>query len=135
MKQSHELRSVVIIANLDKPKAREFLETITRVLQGRGVAVVGLPFRSNESFTESTALPFEGADLAIVLGGDGTVLYSCRLFASRPIPILGVNLGTVGFMAEVVRNEWLAALDKFVAGELGISERLMLNVSVLMRFG
>jgi NAD+ kinase len=93
--------------------------------------VTGLGYKGNELVDPKPGQSVPDADLAIVLGGDGTVLYSCRLFAEKPIPVLGVNLGTIGFMAEVVREEWLSAFEKYVRGELGISERLMLSVSVL----
>ena len=126
-----DLSDVVVIANLEKPGAGEFLDHITAVLRDRGVRVHGLPYRSSEASDFGNFEVPHRAQLAVVLGGDGTVLFSCRLLARRPIPVLGVNLGTVGFMAEVVREEWLQAYEKYARGELGISERLMLSVAVL----
>ncbi|MBF9016122.1 MULTISPECIES: NAD(+)/NADH kinase [unclassified Oceanispirochaeta] len=70
------------------------------------------------------------ADLAIVLGGDGTVLYSARLCAGMDMPILAVNLGTFGFLAEVNPDEWLLAFDLFQMGKMGISHRIMLNTAL-----
>jgi NAD+ kinase len=121
----------VVIANFDKSGAEEFQDLIISVLRDRGYEVTGLGYKGNELVDPKPGQSVPDADLAIVLGGDGTVLYSCRLFAEKPIPVLGVNLGTIGFMAEVVREEWLSAFEKYVRGELGISERLMLSVSVL----
>jgi NAD+ kinase len=121
----------VVIANFDKSGAEEFQDLIISVLRDRGCEVTGLGYKGNELVDPKPGQSVPDADLAIVLGGDGTVLYSCRLFAEKPIPVLGVNLGTIGFMAEVVREEWLSAFEKYVRGELGISERLMLSVSVL----
>jgi NAD+ kinase len=121
----------LVIANLDKSGALEFQDLIISVLRSRGFEVSGLGYKGNELADPKPGPSAPDADLAIVLGGDGTVLYSCRLFAEKPIPVLGVNLGTIGFMAEVVREEWLSAFEKYVGGELGISERLMLSVSVM----
>ena len=121
----------VVIANFDKSGAEEFQDLIISVLRDRGYEVTGLGYKGNELVDPKPGQSVPDADLAIVLGGDGTVLYSCRLFAEKPIPVLGVNLGTIGFMAEVVREEWLSAFEKYVRGELGSSERLMLSVSVL----
>jgi len=65
------------------------------------------------------------ADLAITLGGDGTLLFGARALAGADIPILAVNLGDFGFITEVSRHEWVEALDKYLAGRLGVSKRIM----------
>jgi len=69
-------------------------------------------------------------DLAIVLGGDGTVLYSARLCARQKIPILAVNLGTFGFLAEVNPDEWLLAFELFQQDKMNVSHRIMLNTKL-----
>jgi NAD+ kinase len=66
----------------------------------------------------------------VSLGGDGTVLYAARLAAPFGIPVLPVNLGRLGFIAEFGKNDWDAALDAWIAGRLPVSERLMLSVDV-----
>ncbi len=93
---------------------------------------------------ESTILAFDGkplaapqaqsADLAVCLGGDGTVLYTARLTAPLSIPILPVNLGTLGFIAWVRKGEWKERLRDCVAGRLMIEERIMLDIEVV-RYG
>jgi NAD+ kinase len=70
------------------------------------------------------------ADLLVVLGGDGTLLHAARLCAGREVPILGVNLGTLGFLTEVPRDGTLAALEKALNGALPVSSRSMLQVRV-----
>ena len=75
------------------------------------------------------AIPAE-ADLLIVLGGDGTLLSVSRLVGDRRTPILGVNLGSLGFLTEVTRDETIPVLERLVAGELAISERLRLDVTI-----
>lgn len=125
-----ELKTVVVVANLDKRKAAEYSKIILKTLEARGIATLVLSYRGQETVTPELEAEYASAEVAIVLGGDGTVLFTCRLFSTRPIPILGVNLGTVGFMTEVLGEEWLEALEAFWRGETGLSERLMLDIEV-----
>jgi NAD+ kinase len=69
-------------------------------------------------------------DMVIVLGGDGTMLSVARLVCEKDIPILGVNLGSLGFITEIQALEIYDALEKILEGNCNYEERLMLNVSV-----
>ncbi|MBN2616789.1 MAG: NAD(+)/NADH kinase [Spirochaetales bacterium] len=69
-------------------------------------------------------------DLVITLGGDGTVLQALRRIRGYQIPILGINLGTVGFITEISSEEWKEALNKFLNGELRVSNRTLLDIRV-----
>jgi len=73
------------------------------------------------------------AEMLIVLGGDGTLLSAARLVADaqRDVPIFGVNLGSLGFMAEVSLDELYDNLEKAIAGRLGTEDRMMLSASVI----
>jgi len=68
--------------------------------------------------------------VAIVLGGDGTVLSAARTVSPLGIPIFPVNLGTFGFIAEVQPLEWRVVFDRWMARKVSVSRRLMLDVSV-----
>ncbi len=70
-------------------------------------------------------------DLVITLGGDGTVLQALRRIRGYQIPILGINLGTVGFITEISKDEWKEALLKYMAGKLRVSNRTLLEIKVL----
>ncbi|MEB3237650.1 MAG: NAD(+)/NADH kinase [Candidatus Sericytochromatia bacterium] len=70
-------------------------------------------------------------DLLIVLGGDGTLLRAARLAASDGIPLLGVDLGTLGFLAEVDPDHLPAALDRVEAGHYTLEERVRIEVRLL----
>ncbi len=72
-------------------------------------------------------------EMIIVLGGDGTLLSAARHVADAhtDVPIFGVNLGTMGFMAEVSLDELYDNLEKAIAGRLGTEERMMLSASVI----
>ncbi|MBQ3127390.1 MAG: NAD(+)/NADH kinase [Clostridia bacterium] len=71
-----------------------------------------------------------GTDLLIVLGGDGTILEAARSAAPEGVPIVGINLGRLGYMAEIELNE-LSLLDRIVRGRYTIDERSMLKVEIL----
>jgi NAD+ kinase len=69
-------------------------------------------------------------DLIIVLGGDGTMLGVARMIGERPVPILGVNLGGLGFITEVSRERLFEALENVLAGRYAVEERIMLAADV-----
>lgn len=70
------------------------------------------------------------ADMVVVLGGDGTLISTARIIGERDIPILGVNLGSLGFLTEIALNELYPALAKCLAGNFRVSERIMLRAVV-----
>lgn len=72
----------------------------------------------------------EGLDLAVSLGGDGTMLRTVDLVAAAGVPVMGVNVGQMGYLTEVEPSGLDAALDRFFAGDYGIEERMMLRIDV-----
>jgi NAD+ kinase len=75
-------------------------------------------------------LPADQARLAIVFGGDGSVLAAARLLGGRPIPLVGVNLGKMGFLAELDEDELNAQLTDILSGRGRVVERLMLQAQL-----
>lgn len=69
-------------------------------------------------------------DLVLVLGGDGTMLSVSRLVAEKGVPILGINLGSLGFITEVNRDDIFDAVDKMLNNDFVIEERLMLSAAI-----
>ena len=69
-------------------------------------------------------------DMIIVLGGDGTLISVARLVGGLNVPILGINLGRLGFLTEVTRDELPVMLDLLVRGEYVVSERMMLDAII-----
>lgn len=120
-----DIRRVLVIANLQKNGVSEVTDEVRDYLEKRGIEVVVFGYRGRPAHPT-----VEEFDLAISLGGDGTVLFSARILSYSAIPILAVNLGDFGFITEVTRDEWTEAFDKYCAGELGVGERLMIAVGV-----
>ncbi|MGO9828682.1 MAG: NAD(+)/NADH kinase [Myxococcaceae bacterium] len=73
------------------------------------------------------------AELVVVLGGDGTLIRAARLLGGRPVPILGINLGSLGFMTEVPATEGLDVLDEVLAGRGSVQQRMKLGCRVVRR--
>jgi NAD+ kinase len=66
-------------------------------------------------------------DLLVTLGGDGSILRAARMSCGQGVPVLGVNLGRLGFLAELQPGEWAAALPRLLSGEYWVEERMMLH--------
>lgn len=83
------------------------------------------------TFSHSEIETVRNSDLIIVLGGDGTILAVSRLLEGRKTPILGINMGNLGFITEVPRNTLFESLEEIFSGRYEIEERSMLRAEVL----
>jgi NAD+ kinase len=105
----------------------------TRNLAGKIIKELGLLNIKADTFS-FTGKPYfcddKGYDVAISLGGDGTVLSTARAMAPKKIPIFPVNLGTFGFIAGIHPLEWRTVFDSWLGGKAKISKRLMFDVAV-----
>ncbi len=119
------VRRVLAIVNLNKPDAGTVLGDIVKYFDGLGIEVLRYSF---DQPLDDEAV--DGVDMAITLGGDGTLLYSAPALAARRIPILAVNLGKVGFLTEVSRDEWVEAFEQYRRCGIGVSARIMLRCDV-----
>ena len=129
------MNKIGIIAK-PRPDAKPLLEDLVKWLEARGLepvldmdtaAILGDPPSVNTC--KKSAVP-ETVDLIVVLGGDGTLLSVARLVEGKNVPILGVNLGSLGFLTEVTVAELFPVLDEVLAGHFTVSERVMLNCHV-----
>ncbi|HWP95898.1 MAG TPA: NAD(+)/NADH kinase [Syntrophomonadaceae bacterium] len=72
-------------------------------------------------------------DLLIVLGGDGTILRAAREYAQRGLPLLGVNMGTVGFLSNIETHQLEGSLERLLRGEYTLEERMMLEIDIFKK--
>jgi len=126
--------TVGLIPRLAREAAAELAREMARWLEARGhTAMVeeeaGVPGAPSAPGREIAAR----ADLLVVLGGDGTLIHAAGLCDHREVPILGVNMGALGFLTEVPRERAFPLLEKALNGDLAISQRLMLDVEVRYR--
>ena len=113
------MKQVLLIVNSEKPGAPECLARIGPWVEERiRTETMELADRRVET----------GADLAVVLGGDGSILRAARMLAGREIPVVGINLGKLGYLAEFTAEEFCRHFDAIVAGKASVSRRLMLEV-------
>ena len=122
-----------IITNSDKDKDFQITNEIVSYLKKNGkkcqVQQAERKLEGAYHYTNPELIP-EGTQCILVLGGDGTLLQAARDVVYRKIPMLGINLGTLGFLAEVDRQSIHAALDKLIADDYEIEERMMLTGTV-----
>ncbi|MDR0450005.1 MAG: NAD(+)/NADH kinase [Treponema sp.] len=122
------LKKALLFINLHKNNARALGEEIRAELEKRGAAVRVFVFEGPADFRQD-----DGYDLAFSLGGDGTVLYAARAMAPLGVPIIPVNLGTLGFIAAVQPDKWKDVFERWLEGQIPLSQRFMLEVAVERR--
>jgi len=115
----------VLLVNPQKGHARKLGNEILKELLSMNIEADIYSIKKNPFVS-----PDKKYNVAIVLGGDGTVLSAARAVSPLGIPIFPVNLGTFGFIAEVHPLEWRVVFDRWMAGKEAVSRRLMLDVSV-----
>ncbi|MEQ9454517.1 MAG: NAD(+)/NADH kinase [Phycisphaeraceae bacterium] len=118
---------VIILANLEKSDVAEALESFRPWLSERAL-IVAEPDICSLNQDQAASLP--KADLAIVLGGDGTMLAQSRNLADIDIPLLGINFGKLGFLAEFTIEDVKQHWDALIAGSCSATQRLMIEALV-----
>lgn len=126
------MKKIGIICKAGRPEPPEILKELLPWLRKKG-------FETFLDIETAAILDMEGhprsqipslVDVIVVLGGDGTMLSVARLVCEKGIPILGVNLGGLGFITEVQRAELYEAMDKILSGECSFEERIMLTAHI-----
>ncbi|MGN0401162.1 MAG: NAD(+)/NADH kinase [Acetatifactor sp.] len=135
------MKHFLVYTNRHKDKNMAVTGRICSYLGQRGKKVSVLSedglWQEQGACTESEGtgeMPPEG-DCMLVLGGDGTVLQAVRETIGHAVPILGVNLGTLGYMTETEPSELESALDRLIAGDYETESRMMLTGKVLLKNG
>ena len=131
------MKKVIMTPNPYRDKDFATVRRASQILSEAGIEVrLCLPFEVDRSYDLPKDLKFSrldrelhDADLIICFGGDGTILHMSKTATRAGIPILGVNIGTMGFMAELESTE-LEQLKRLATGEFTIDKRMMLDVTV-----
>ncbi len=128
-------KKFVIWGNTDKPKFWETLPGILDWAKNHGITPY-ITTRIEKQFKQTGYPIIDGADdfinmdFILTIGGDGTILSTARAVAHRNIPILGIHLGDLGFMAKVTLTELYDRLDQVVAGNFSISDHMVLEAEM-----
>lgn len=128
---------IVLTPNPYRDRNFYHVERAVSILEQSGIDTkVCLPFDVDKNFELPGDMNFcdlsreiKNADMLICFGGDGTILHASKIATRHHVPILGVNIGTMGFMAELEAGE-LHLLNHIVSGEYSVEKRMMLQVSV-----
>lgn len=122
-----------IIINRSKETAYETACQIAEYLkqQGRQAVLVDCIQEANGQCRTDAAMFPPGIEAAVVLGGDGTILQAAHDLLNTKIPILGINMGTLGFLAETELSEVKQAFEALFTGCYEVEERMMLSVRIL----
>jgi NAD+ kinase len=131
-------RSILLLAHTGRPKAAEAARAVALRLQDAGVQVRLLADEAEliglsgvEVFSSGTEAA-RGAELVLVLGGDGTILRAAELSRDCGVPLLGVNLGRVGFLAEAESTDLDGTVGHVLNRDYDVEERLTLDVVVTL---
>ena len=133
---THQFKTVGLIGKSVDPGIDEAITAISQHLQQKGIQVL-LDEKisdkiSNKTLTSaSRATLGEECDLVIVVGGDGTMLSAARALCDYGVPLVGVNLGRLGFLADVSPDEFREKIDEILAGHYEVEERFLLEATVV----
>jgi len=125
------IRCCALVSRFADPRVGESAAVIAEHLTRRGLDVIALADEAarlqgvSAHFVSEQELA-ERAQLVIVIGGDGTLLYAARLVAGRPTPLLGVNRGRLGFLTDVMPEDMTSSVDAALKGECQRDERPLL---------
>ena len=124
------VRRALILANFAKDEVRNLASELQPWLEQR-VEEVRLEvdireYCSRRERSSSEARAEDRPEVVIVLGGDGALLGAVRAFADDPVPTLGINLGRVGFLASTPASRWRDTLERVLAGECIVEDRMRL---------
>jgi NAD+ kinase len=128
------IRCVALFGKSGSAEVVESLVSLLEYLNGRGLGVLvegeiaaALGMVASAASIESICA---NADVAIVLGGDGTLLSAARRLAAHDVPLVGINQGRLGFMTDIARADMFAAIDMLLAGEFVRDRRMLLDTQV-----
>ncbi len=118
------VRAVGLVPHPNRETAAELARHASTRLGGHGIEV------RCPTGDDGTALDATGLDVVISLGGDGTMLRAVDLAYEAGVPVLGVNVGQMGYLTEIEPDDFDAALDRLVAGDYEVAERMVLEITV-----
>ncbi len=129
-------KTAAVVGKGDAASLPDVLDQVGAVLRARGLAILMDPATAAAArVPPDAALPVAElpgrCDIAIAVGGDGTMLGCARLMAGHGVPLVGVNLGRLGFLTDIPAREAAAMVESILAGEFTAEDRTLLSASVL----
>jgi NAD+ kinase len=133
------MKRIGIVLKPNQPDALKTVCELVTWLNERGITLVGTPELERDRIENETGCAVDQAprdqlaanvDLILVLGGDGTMIATARMLGNREVPVLGINYGGLGYLAEFRIEELYQALESILAGNFRLDARVMLDVEL-----
>src|SRR5258708_38295541 len=133
------IKRIGVVVKPHQPDALDTLCRITEWLNQKGIQLVGHAAIAHEQIEQQTGCSVEivkndqlarSVDLILVLGGDGTMIATARMIGDAEVPVIGVNYGGLGYLAEFPVEELFAALESILAGQYKVQKRVMLAIEL-----
>lgn len=133
------IKRIGIVLKPHQPDALKTICELTLWLAARGISLIGGPELERERIEHQTGCPVQevepeqlaaNSDLILVLGGDGTMIATARVMGDTEVPVLGVNYGGLGYLAEFRIEELYEALEAILSGNYRLDQRVMLAVEL-----
>lgn len=129
------MKKFFVIANMNKDEGLKMASSVTEYLRSKGCqaekAGISRVYGDSSSQDDIVKSVPDDTEAVIALGGDGTIIQIAAALAKKKIPLLGINLGTLGYLAEVDKDNIEPTLDRLIADDYEIEERMMLKGSVV----
>lgn len=132
------MMQIAVFPNRSKRRASEIVDRIFHFYDNKDVRLVMQAADARFFRKDKCGLPCVErvhVDMALSIGGDGTLLGVCRRFTGQNVPVCGINIGTLGFLADIETQELESHLAKILSGEYNIEHRLLLAAYVNNSFG
>jgi NAD+ kinase len=133
------IKRIGVVVKSHQPDALDTLCRLTEWLNRKGIQLVGQAEIAHEQIAQQTGCAIEivkddqlapSVDLILVLGGDGTMIATARMIGDAEAPVIGVNYGGLGYLAEFPIEELFAALESILSGQYKVQKRVMLAVEL-----
>lgn len=128
---TRRFKTIAIMANTADVAAQDSVSTVVEHLAARGVRALIPAFATTEPDTAADSERAAQADLVIAVGGDGTMLYAARRAVAHKVPVIGINRGRLGFLADVKPDEIQTALDAVLTGNFSSEKRMLLRADIV----
>ncbi len=125
------LKTIAILPNANKDKDLKYTKEVVEILHKKARIITDVPLKIPHVETVSVPKMIDEADIFVALGGDGTMLRLSALASKKGQPILGINLGTLGFLSEVEKDKISTAINHLADENYTIEERAMLDGCVI----
>ena len=127
------MKKIAVIPNYTKDYDKKYTRLLCDYLSGKAQVVMQNIHKQEDICADFCEDIYTGTDAVIILGGDGTMLQVAEPCGKNKIPVMGINLGKIGFMTEVETADMESACDKLLSGDFLVENRMMMDISIKLK--